>query len=727
MQACHFIGAAGLASAWMLWWGLAAAIPVLLHYLYRRRQTTIPWAAMQLLLQVVQRESQRVRLEQWLLLALRTLILLVLAISLARPFWQSADPAANQPGNTPASTWIIGVDVSYSMGYRVDNESRLQAAQRRMAEFIENSQEGDAFALVALGQPPRAAIVSPSFDRQAVVTELGRLTLNDAGCDVAGSLQLIEDIAQRARQEPTLPPQIRILILSDLGSEHWQTVVSGAEAKQFKQLGDQFPLDIESLADESITNLAVTSLQPAALRAVVGQVLELDVTVSNYGATAVEQIAVQLVVDGNTLASQRIDVAGLSEQNLRFSYVPTAVGPNVVAAVLPADRLMVDNIRRQIIDVRTHYDVLFVEQQAGDARLLQLGLHPDLTAGSNHRRSSLSVYELSTVELEKWPLVVLNDLAQLDSGSQTRLERYVRQGGAVICMLGPRTQAANWNTGSSANSLLGFRLLAPAPAQNWNIDPLEYRSPIVAPFAGFPDAGLLTTPIFRFWRIQVSDPSAPGWQVELATEQGDPLIVRQRLGSGAVISLLSAPESGGESGSSWNAMAAWPSFVPLMQRLVQSAIDVAAANRTVLAGQPLSGKVAPSIASEATLTTALTVIKPDGSESQIDVDPHPSDGTPSWNFVNTQQSGVYLVRPTQTSPPEPFAVNVDCSESSLQSLSLAQLPKFSPPPPQVVETPESFADGVETSPWFARGWLLALGCLLVTESWLAWWLGRRVG
>jgi len=727
MQAWQIFGAAGLASAWMLWWGLAAAIPVLLHYLYRRRQTTIQWAAMQLLLQVVQRESQRVRLEQWLLLALRTLILLVLAVALARPFWQGTDAATNPLGSPPASTWIIAVDVSYSMGYRVDNETRLQAAQRRVAEFVEASQAGDAFALVTLGQPPRAAIVSPVFERQAVLSELGRLTINDAGCDLGSSLQLIHDLAERARLDPSLPSQVRILILSDLGSDHWQAVVDGDEAKQWKQLGEQFPLDIESLADETITNLALTDLRSEVQRAVVGQPVELVATVTNYGTAPVEQIPVQLVVDGNTLNSQRVDVAGLSEQTVRLSYIPTAVGPNVVAAALPSDRLVVDNLRRQIIDVRTDYEVLFVEQQAGDARLLQLGLRPSRTFGSGQARSTLSVYELSTVELDKWPLVVLQDLAQLDSSSQARLERYVRQGGAVVCLLGPRTQAASWNVGTGGSSLLGFRLLEPSAAQTWNIDPLEYKSPIVAPFAGFPDSGLLTTPIFRFWRIQVSQPETLGWQVELATEQGDPLIVRQRLGRGAVLSLLSAPESGKDPDSSWNAMATWPSFVPLMQRLVQSAIDAAAANRTLLAGQPLTGKITDVDTSDATITPALTVVKPDGSESQIDVDLYQSDGTTGWTFVHTQQSGVYLVRSSPTAPQQPYAVNVDGSESSLQSLQLAQLPKLSPPPPLAVETPASFAEGVETSPWFARGWLLALGCLLVTESWLAWWLGRRVG
>ncbi len=727
MQAWHILAATGLASAWMLWWSLAAAIPVLLHYLYRRRQTTIPWAAMQLLLQVVEREAKRVRLEQLLLLILRTLILLVLAVSLARPFWESSDDGPVAFRDSPATNWIIAIDVSYSMGYRVDNETRLQAAQRRAIELVETANEGDAFALVALGRPPRGVIARPSFDRQAVVAELGRLSINDAGCDLSGGLQLIADIAERAQQDQSLPRQIRISVLSDLGSDHWQAAVDEAEGKRFKQLGQRYPLDIESLADKTVANLALTNLKLQALRAVVGQSMDIDAVVRNYGERSVEQVPIQLVVDGNTLASQRIDLGPFAEQTVRFTHVPTATGQCLVAVTLPADRLPVDNVRRQVMDVRDNYEVLFVEQLAGDARVLQLSLRPEVSTTLTQSRSTVSVFELSSVELENWPVVVLNDVTSIDQRSHLRLERYVRQGGALICMLGPRTQAAIWNEREKDAELLGFQLLEPASEQSWNIDPLEYKSPIVAPFAGFPDAGLLTTPIFRYWKIQPPKVEPAVWSVELATEQGDPLIVRYRLGAGGVLSVLSAPQSGAAESNNWNAMATWPSFVPLMQRLVQSAIDSAASNNTVLAGETLVGKVSDGKLQNVPHQLQLTITKPDGSESLIEADEIQSDGAACWTFAQTQQSGEYVVRHPGNRSQLTFAVNVDGSESSLQSIELLQLPKFSPPPPLATVNTAGNSDGVERNPWFVRGWLIALGILLLAESWLAWALGRRVG
>src|SRR5690606_13573595 len=102
------------------------------------------------------------------------------------------------------------------------------------------------------------------------------------------------------------------------------------------------------------------------VRTVVGQPLQLEATVRNFGAEAVAQLPVQWVIDGNTVASQRVDIAAGEQQVLQYEHLPTAAGPSVVAVALPADRLPADNSRRQVIEVRQRQEVLFVEQQTGD-------------------------------------------------------------------------------------------------------------------------------------------------------------------------------------------------------------------------------------------------------------------------------------------------------------------------------------------------------------------------
>lgn len=731
------IAVAGFASGWMLLWGLAAAIPILLHYLYRRRQTVVRWGAMKLLLQVIERESRRVHFEQLLLLIVRTLVLIVLAIALSRPFWLGENGGLESDAAEPPTSWIVAIDVSYSMGYRVDNETRLQAAQRRAVEIIDAANPSDPIALISLGQPPRAVVAAASFDHSAVIAEVERLSFNDAGCNVDDGLQLIGDIAQRAQQDPAHPARVRVVILSDFGADHWQTAVRGPEAKRLRQLGEKYPIEFESMADGEANNLAVTALRPASSRALAGQPVEVDVTVANYTDSSVSELPVQLGIEDNTLASQRVDIPAQSTQTLHFSVVPTTLGLNVLSASIPNDRLPVDNRRFQVIEVRADYDVLFVEQQTGDARVLQLGLRPEGGRETARARSAVLAAELSTLDLTEWQVIVLCDLEQIDSLQLERLDHFVRQGGALICLWGPRTVAANWNDQPLGSELLGFRLLEPSVEQSWGIDPLEYRSPLVAPFVGFPDSGLLTTPIFRYWEIERLTPktaAADSWQVDLAIDTGDPLVGRHRLGGGVVTSLFSAPVTGSSEAHPWNAMAAWPSFVPLMQRLVQTAMDHSLDNHSVLAGQPLVGqRLASRIASQAAnqgasgATRTVTITKPDGSESQLAIEEPRVGAMVPWTFSQTEQSGVYWASLDNDSRRQPYIVNVDGSESELRSVQVAQFPHSTATLPLAVDTPPTRSQVAESSPWLTRGWLLVLGSLLLVESWLAWALGRRSG
>ena len=70
-------------SSGMLLWGLAALLPILIHLWSRRKYQHVSWAAMEYLLAAVQKHARRIRLEQWLLLSLRVLILLLLALALS--------------------------------------------------------------------------------------------------------------------------------------------------------------------------------------------------------------------------------------------------------------------------------------------------------------------------------------------------------------------------------------------------------------------------------------------------------------------------------------------------------------------------------------------------------------------------------------------------------------------------------------------------------------------
>jgi hypothetical protein len=82
-------GAPGLAIAGVL----LGAIPIIIHFLNRRRYRTHRWAAMQYLLEAMRRNRRRLQFENLLLLTLRCCAILLAAIALARPLGCSQSAA----------------------------------------------------------------------------------------------------------------------------------------------------------------------------------------------------------------------------------------------------------------------------------------------------------------------------------------------------------------------------------------------------------------------------------------------------------------------------------------------------------------------------------------------------------------------------------------------------------------------------------------------------------
>ncbi|MDP6086803.1 MAG: BatA domain-containing protein, partial [Nitrospinota bacterium] len=61
-----------------LWGAVGAAVPIFVHLIHRRRTRTVRFALMEFLLQSQKRKSRRFKLKEWLLLAIRTAMILCL-------------------------------------------------------------------------------------------------------------------------------------------------------------------------------------------------------------------------------------------------------------------------------------------------------------------------------------------------------------------------------------------------------------------------------------------------------------------------------------------------------------------------------------------------------------------------------------------------------------------------------------------------------------------------
>ncbi len=127
-----FIGFANLA----LLGGLAgASIPIIIHLLNRRKFRETQWAAMRFLLAAIRKNTRRIRIEQWLLLAVRTLLILLLVTAMLKPYLESTGALPVIVGQRTHRTVVI--DGSLSMSYTPKGEaSRFDQAKSLASKLL---------------------------------------------------------------------------------------------------------------------------------------------------------------------------------------------------------------------------------------------------------------------------------------------------------------------------------------------------------------------------------------------------------------------------------------------------------------------------------------------------------------------------------------------------------------------------------------------------------------
>ena len=102
---------------------LAASIPVLIHLLNLRKLKRIEFSTLAFLKELQKNKIRKIKLKQWLLLALRVLIILFLVMAFARPTIKGI--AIGGTTSAAKTTAVFILDDTYSMSVVDANGSYL--------------------------------------------------------------------------------------------------------------------------------------------------------------------------------------------------------------------------------------------------------------------------------------------------------------------------------------------------------------------------------------------------------------------------------------------------------------------------------------------------------------------------------------------------------------------------------------------------------------------------
>jgi hypothetical protein len=672
------------------------------------------------------------RLEQLILLAVRTLILLLLVLALAEPvgrhlgaFFQPRQPTHR----------IIVIDASLSMGLTAREETLFARARDTARAIVEQGRPGDVFNLVRLSNiPPAVVVADAAYLPGRVIEEIEQMALPHGVGDVPACLAKVEELLKLAPEVP----RKEVVIISDFQRTTWATGSAEdvtrvrALLKKFDEAGNLVLVDV---GQAGAANVAVTSLEALETFVTTSRPASFRAAVRNFGPDRVTGRLLEVHVDDRQVEQRSLDLNAGGESVETFSVSFATGGEHRVLVRLQKDGLPLDDQRWLAVPVREHIRVLCVDggnsgTAAGSAtEYLELALSP--TAGGTASRAGgprrglieptvVSEGELQGRDLALYDCVFLCNVRMFTDREAQTLETYLTGGGGVVWCLGDQVSLENYNQVLYRKGVgcLPARLLDRQgdAAQRDNVfafDPGDFSHPVVSAFQGNPDAGLETTRAYVY--VKAALPEKGVSRTALAFDTGDPAIVERPFGRGRSILVTTSVDE------RWGTWPLWPSFLPLIHEIVEFAVSGRWGDRQRLVGEPIT-EVFPAAA----VDVDVAVGRPDGQTQTARI--VPQDSFQQLVYENTGESGIYEVNfahPVARS--ELFAVNVDPRESNLAKYVQEEIAEellagtaFT----WLTAWPDQETAAPETSAAHQGGltrWLLyAVLYLMFTEQMLAW-------
>lgn len=403
------------------------ALPILIHLINQWRYQTKPWGAMMFLLAANRMNRGFARIRQWLILAMRTLAIAALILTIARPL---ASGILGLTGGGKIDTTIVLLDRSPSMQQQgVGGVSKLETARQQLSSALET-----------LGSTHWVSVDADGGDVQAYDSLAG--LLDGPALQASGITADLPTMLQSALEylETNKPGPTEIWICSDLRQADWNAD-SGTWSivrEGFEKLPQSVRFHLLAYPNPPRNNLAVRLIdvrREAANEAGVQQNnLLVSFRISRLTDSTAEdriQVPVQIEIEGARTELQ-VEVSG-SQTEIRNHRVPLA-GNQIRGwgrISIPADENLADNEFYFVFDDPPVRQIVVVSEDRGVTRPLEIAAAIAADGTTNSEVTVLTPDQLDSLVLDNASLLLWQTELP-DAATAPAVENYLNNGGQVL-------------------------------------------------------------------------------------------------------------------------------------------------------------------------------------------------------------------------------------------------------------------------------------------------------
>lgn len=538
---------------------LAVAVPVIIHLINLRRPQKVSFSTLSFFNELRKSTIRRIRIKQYVLMALRALAVLFLALALARPFLPPT-LTGSVSSSEPKSIAIL-VDNSASMS-RIGNSGPLIDQAKQVAgRILKNANSGDSFFVTTTnGRNNPNSTFSNSVQAREFVNDIA----------VANTGHYSKENFKAAYQRLQESPEAKAIIY----------VISDGQASQLQDLkelkletDDSYskPVSVQLIKLEQAKqqNVAINSIRLKSQMLSKGAPLTLTVEVENVGEAAAANQFVSLEVDGELSGQYEMSLQPGETKEYMFQVVPESTGDLVGRIILEGDEVSYDNTRYFVIRIPQTRSILLVHDESRQSSFSSY-LTPALDAArQTNAQLTFEERQLSEMDTAKWSQydgVVFDGLNEIPEYWFQDLRRYVQHGGGVLFFPSEKGDVQNYNRFFSLFNAGAFTDVVGSYGSFETVVKMaefEEGHPILDElFAKKEDEKISVDLPSLFYYYHYKPPSNSGSLKMLEAANNDPLLSEQQFGKGVVLISALGTDPG------WSNFPVNPLFAPLYYRSV---------------------------------------------------------------------------------------------------------------------------------------------------------------
>ena len=429
----------------LLWGSLLFLVPIIIYLIFQRKIKEMDWAAMQFLMDIME-QKRKTTIEDLLLLLLRILMILFLALAVARPLFQSSAVASLLGSDADV---VILLDNTYSMGASQGGQTRWERAKEQAIQIIEEQSTGSGVALLLGSSIPDTIIKEFSSDHTLIADTIRDLPVSALNGDWASTFATAKDMLATSNKGLK-----KLYIISDFQAYDWEDFDENTKS-MLKELHNNNDVTLINLEDNVTDNLTAIRLRLSAGAMRVGSKATFAADIYNHGSDIAEDIPVDFLIDGSVVESSTITIASKQSGTVRFPYEAIEDGYHQASIKIRGDSLAEDNKAYLPFKVVESISILAVSEGENDhgflpTQFIELALNPYSDGSESdeaiYHFNNINVSELAGEDLQQYEFVCMSGVSAVSSVEANIISEYVQQGGGVLMFLGPSTDVPTYNS-----------------------------------------------------------------------------------------------------------------------------------------------------------------------------------------------------------------------------------------------------------------------------------------